>query len=302
MSRYAHFCALLAAIFFGLMSPAIKYVLENTEASGVVVTTTRLAGAAALFWLLSLFLPKQKIERSDYLSLFLMAMCGMVLNQYPIIIGLQYTAPSHATLAASMTPITALIIARVIFKESIGWRRATGVLIAFAGVSSLVLASAVGGGGGSMLGDALCLMSQCFATCYFVFFVPIFKKYHPVILLRWLFLIATILASPFVTSSMFQAGWQSFDMSAAFSLSYVVFFGTFIAYLLLVPAQRYLPPSVVVIYNYVQPVVALALGIYLGLESFSLFKLAAIGLIIIGVSIVTRRTVQSKSIQEKPPI
>ncbi len=300
MKRFAHLFALTAALLFGLMSPIIKHLMEHSSMSGVVITTLRLSGAALLFWIASIFIPKQKIDKEDYLPLVLMALCGMVLNQYPIIIGLQYTAPSHATLAASLTPITALIFARCFFNEPIGWRRASGVLVAFTGVSILILSSSSAGGRSSILGDMLCLGSQIFATCYFVFFIRIIKKYHPITLLKYLFTIAITLSLPWVFSEMSSYPWDNLDVTSLSSIFYIVFCATFLSYLLLMPAQKYLPPSVVVIYNYIQPVIALWVSISLGLESFGWYTPLALLFIVIGVTIVTRRTVQSKSIQTKP--
>ncbi len=300
MNRHAHLYAFSAAILFGLMSPVIKHLMTDAGTSGIVITTSRLTGAAILFWILSIFTPREKIDRKDYPYLILMALCGMVLNQYPIIIGLQYTAPSHATLAASLTPITALFLARVFFKEPIGWRRASGVLVAFLGVSTLIFASSSSGGRSSILGDALCLGSQFFATLYFVFFIRIIKKYNPITLLKYLFTIAAVIASPWVTDDMINYPWVSLSTVNIASLFYIVFFATFISYLLLIPAQKHLPASVVVIYNYVQPVIALCISVWLGLESFGYLSAIALGLIIVGVTIVTRRTVQSKSIPTSP--
>ncbi len=300
MNRHAHLYALSAAILFGLMSPVIKHLMTDAGTSGIIITTCRLAGSAILFWILSIFTPKDTIDKKDYPYLVLMALCGMVLNQYPIIIGLQYTVPSHATLAASLTPITALFFARLFFKEAIGWRRASGVLIAFLGVSTLIFSSSSSGGQSSILGDALCLGSQFFATLYFVFFIRIIKKYHPITLLKYLFTIAALIAAPWVTSDMIHYPWRSLSMVNISSLFYIVFFATFISYLLLIPAQKHLPASVVVIYNYVQPVIALCISIWLGLESFGYLSALALILIIIGVTIVTRRTIQSKSIPIAP--
>ena len=75
--------ALLAAggatMIYGLNHTVAKVVMPvYVGAFGFIFIRT--AGAAILFWLLSLVLPKEKIERVDYLRLFLAALMGMCIN------------------------------------------------------------------------------------------------------------------------------------------------------------------------------------------------------------------------------
>ena len=72
---------------------------------------------------------------------------------------------------------------------------------------------------------------------------------------------------------------------------YVVVGGSFLAYIFIMSAQRLLRPTVVSMYNYMQPIVASTVAIILGLGVFNLEKGIAIALVFLGVYIVT----QSKS-------
>ena len=72
---------------------------------------------------------------------------------------------------------------------------------------------------------------------------------------------------------------------------YVVIGGSFIAYLCIMTAQKLLRPTVVSMYNYMQPIVATAAAILMGIGSFGWQKGIAIALVFLGVYIVT----QSKS-------
>jgi drug/metabolite transporter (DMT)-like permease len=51
--------------------------------------------------------------------------------------------------------------------------------------------------------------------------------------------------------------------------------------------QKNLRPTIVGMYNYVQPVIATAVGIWLGLDHFTLLKAVAVVLIFSGVWLVT---------------
>jgi drug/metabolite transporter (DMT)-like permease len=68
----------------------------------------------------------------------------------------------------------------------------------------------------------------------------------------------------------------------------VVVFGTFIGYLLIINAQKILRPTVVAIYNYVQPVVAVSVSLYMGISVFKWSQGLAVILVFTGVWMVTK--------------
>ena len=75
--------ALLAAAgattIYGLNHTVAKVVMPDyVGAFGFIFIRT--AGAALLFWMLSLFLPKEKIKREDYFLMFLASLMGMCIN------------------------------------------------------------------------------------------------------------------------------------------------------------------------------------------------------------------------------
>ena len=75
------------------------------------------------------------------------------------------------------------------------------------------------------------------------------------------------------------------------SIFFVVFMATFIAYICMMTGQKLLRPTLVSMYNYVQPIVASITAVVIGLDSFGWNKFIAIIFVFVGVYIVT----QSKS-------
>ena len=71
-------------------------------------------------------------------------------------------------------------------------------------------------------------------------------------------------------------------------LAYVLVFGTFLSYLIVPVGQKYLRPTLVAMYNYVQPVVAAVAAIIWGMDSFNILKVVAVVLIFSGVLLVNR--------------
>lgn len=284
-----HLSALLAASLFGLMSPVAKWLMAGGSIDGPVLATLRVAGSAVLFWSLSLFHPGKPIRRHDWPALIGMSLCGMALNQYLYVIGVQYTSPTNGCVIATSTPVVTLLLSALVLGQRITWRKAAGILLAACGALCLLLGSAVNGGvAGNTKGDALCMLSQLSAACYFVLFGRLLRRYPIMTLMKWLFTISTALALPLFTPHLMQVEWSQIQSHEWLSCAYVVGIGTFICYLLLAAAQKRLLPPTVAAYNYVQPVIAAAAGICWGLDRLTGIKAMAIILIAIGVWNVTR--------------
>ena len=102
-----------------------------------------------------------------------------------------------------------------------------------------------------------------------------------------MFLWASIMALPLTVGELSSTPWSSLSLKTGLEVGYVVFFGTFVSYLLMINGQRSLRPTVVSMYNYVQPIVAVVVSVLLGLASFGWLHLAAIVLVFLGVWLVT---------------
>lgn len=287
----AHLITLGAFLCFGVMSPLCKWAMASGMLTGVSMACFRLCGAAALFWLASLAVPAQKIERGDWKALVIMSLCGMGVNQFCYVLGVQYTSPTNACVITTSTPVFTFILSAVFLHAAVTCRRVLGLLIAATGALILILGSQLQGGrSGNPLGDAICLFSQLSASFYFVFFSGVIRKYHPLVLMRWLFLISAVLTAPLWGYEIATLPWAKLGMPEILGTAYVVFFGSFVSYLLLIIGQRYLEPPTVTAYNYIQPVIAATLGILLGIDVLTWQKIAAVLCIAAGVWAISRKS------------
>lgn len=106
-----------------------------------------------------------------------------------------------------------------------------------------------------------------------------------------MFIYASMCYIPFSYQDISVIQWTSIPMVAILQVLYVVLGGSFLAYLCIMTAQKLLRPTVVSMYNYMQPIVATIATILMGIGSFGWEKGIAITLVFLGVYIVT----QSKS-------
>jgi drug/metabolite transporter (DMT)-like permease len=78
----------------------------------------------------------------------------------------------------------------------------------------------------------------------------------------------------------------SFNLSTSLSLAYLTLLGSVVAFVAYSYALKHLPIAVVSLYTYVNPVIAVALGILLLNEPFDLRQVAAAAVIVVGMVIV----------------
>lgn len=287
----AHLVTLGAFVCFGLMSPLCKWAMEGGLVSGVSMACFRLCGAAVLFWLASLAVPQQRIERRDWKHLIIMSLCGMGINQFCYVLGVQYTSPTNACVITTSTPVFTFVLSAVFLRAAVTLRRVMGLAIAATGALILILGSQVQGGrAGNPLGDAICLFSQFSVSFYFVFFSGVIQKYHPLVLMRWLFLISAVLTAPIWMHDVCALPWAQLGMPEILGTAYVVLFGSFVSYLLMIVGQRHLEPPTVTAYNYIQPVIAASVGIMLGVDVLTWQKVVAVVLIAAGVWAISRKS------------
>ncbi|MBD5278434.1 MAG: EamA family transporter [Bacteroides sp.] len=284
-----HFAMLGANVCWGLMSPVAKLVFASGVIAPIIMVDFRIAGAAILFWITSVFMPKEHVPAIDKLRMFGAGMIGILLNQGCFIIGVSYTSPGEASLVTTTMPMWVMLLAWLFLREPITVKKAGGIALGAAGALILVLggSGAISGGDNPALGDFIVLMAQLSYALYLTLYRNFIRRYSLVTLMKWMFLSASIVGLPASFSFLSATQWQNIAVSEWFGIGYVVVFATFIAYICIMIGQKNLRPTVVGMYNYVQPIVATIVGIFLGLDHFNLTKALAVILIFSGVYLVT---------------
>lgn len=282
-----HIFALTANILWGLMAPIGKSALM--EFSALSVTTFRMVGAAACFWLLSAFCKYEHVDHRDMLKIFFASLFALVFNQGVYIFGLSMTSPIDASIVTTTLPIVTMIIAAIYLKEPITNLKVLGIFVGAMGALTLILSSqTAGSGNGSIIGDLLCLVAQISFSIYLTVFKGLSQKYSPITLNKWMFIYASMCYIPFSYQDVAGIQWAEGSTPAYVQIGYVVIGGSFLAYIFIMTAQRLLRPTVVSMYNYMQPIVASIAAIIMGLGVFGWEKGIAIALVFLGVYIVTK--------------
>ena len=249
-----HLLILAANILFAINMPVSKYLLPE-HVQPEALTSMRMSFACVMFWITSLFVPYEKVPLKDLGLLCLCALCGVGLNQGLFIWGLNTTSPVDASIIATAVPIFVMILAALILKEPITRMKTFGVLLGICGAISLILQSTQGSNQASSLGGNLLI-----TVSGFIWNTPAFHK-------------------------------EVFDGQELGAIFFVLFGATFVPYLLIPLALKRIRPTTVSMYNYIQPIVASFIAVFIGQDSFSVTKLVSAALVFSGVYLVT----QSKS-------
>lgn len=282
-----HGAMLGAEFMWGVGAPLGKVILAGSI-TPVLLTDFRIIGAAALFWIFSLFTKQESVTPKDLLAMFFASLLGILFNQGMFLFGLSHTSPINASIITTSLPIVTLVMAALILREPVTKLKLGGVFLGAVGALILITGGTSAAGTGSMLGDMMVLAAQVSFSCYLVFFKRLTSKYSPVTLMKWMFTYAAICVVPFSCSEWMATDWDAVPadewwMAAAFVLG-----PTFISYLLLPVGQKNLRPTVTSMYNYVQPIVASAVAVWAGMDEFTVAKAVAIVLVFAGVFFVSK--------------
>ena len=292
----AHGAMLLAMVLFGLMATFSKDVLTHGGITGPQLVAFRVIGAALLFWVGSLFIPQQRIERRDMLKVAGAGFFGFALAQGGYIVGLSFTSPINATIELTTMPIFTLILSSILLHERITPRRALGIIMGFTGAILLITRTTAGDGRPTdFRGDLLILVSQMGYAFYLTLYSRVIRKYDAFSFNKWTFTFASLFILPFILPHITQINWTAMSTRTATELVYIVAGATFFTFLLVVWAQRRLLPTTVSVYNYVQPFVAVVASMAMGLAAPQWMHAIAAALIFTGVWLVVNAKV-SKAI------
>ena len=293
VKTWAHLSLLSANIIYGLNFSMAKAAMPFIKPFALV--TVRNLSAAVIFWITGLFLPKDPVKTRDLLYLLLVSFFGVVINQTLFLLGLSMTTPINSSIILSTNPIFAFVFAALILRERITFLGGTGLAIGFTGVMMLILQNGTPDiQSTTFLGDMYTLINTISWAFYTVVIKRMLETYHPVTVMKWTFTFGLLANIPIGHHQFVTTDWSAIPLSAWLEIGYVVFFATYLGYLLLSIGLSRLSPTIVSIYTYTQPVVAAYLATLMGQDRIDMVMVISALLIFAGVFVVSRqRTLSS---------
>lgn len=279
-----------AYLIFGLNVVLCKDIANAQAVAPIVLFTLRALGASALFWLGSLFLPKEKVDRKDLPRIALASLLGLFGPQVTFLVGITMSTSIDTAILGTLGPVFTMVFAFFFLGEPITGKKAGGVAVSLAGVLFLIFNSVHGGGASATtpLGFVMLLLNSISFSLYLGIFRPLIAKYSVVTFMKWSFLFSLVLALPFAGKGLVTTDYAAVPPLVLWEIGYLIVFATVIAYFLIPYGQKFIRPTLVSMYNYLSPMVTTVVSIWTGLDTLTWQKVLAAAVIVSGVVLVSR--------------
>lgn len=287
----AHSSLLVANIIFGLGVPITKLLLDNWV-SPMAWMATRCIGAAAIFWLISLFMPKEKVAPRDLLVIMLGGLLGFLVSQTFTAWAIDFSTPVYVSLIGTLTPVATMICAALFIGERMSKKSVIGVFMGIVGAMLMVVMNWQGGSGkNDVVGIGFAVLSLLTWSVYLIITRTVSAKYSAVTQMKWIFLVSTIAILPFAWSdlqhaTLYSKAWQ---WSGVLEMAYIVVLATVAGFFAIPFAMKYLKATTVSVYTNLQPIVASFVAIALGQDLLTWDKPVALVLVLLSAWLVSRR-------------
>lgn len=285
-----HAACFAAYAIFGINIIVCKDLTTSSAISPLAIFTVRSLGASAFFWILSLFMPAEKVERGDFVKIFAASFLGFFLTQLTFLEAIPDITPMHCSIISALTPIYTMFIAAVVLKEPLTWKKGGGVLLSLCGIIFLIMNNSQGNGviESKLSGILLMVLNGVAFALYLGVFRPVIMKYSVVTFMKWIFLFSVAMSLPFSFGEVFSPVWMVLPRMQLLELGFLVLFATCVCYFLIPLGQKNIRPTLVSMYSYVQPIIATVISICIGMDGITWQKVLAAVMVFTGVFVVSR--------------
>lgn len=286
-----HLACFAAYAIFGVNIVACKDLTASHLISPIALFTLRSVIAGAMFWILSIFTPREKLDLKDLPRIFMASILGFLVPQLTFLMAIPDVSPMTSGIISSLAPIYTMFIAAVAIKEPITFKKAAGVLTSLCGMLLLIFSGSHSGGEhaeSTPTGILLLLVNGLSFALYLGAFKPLIAKYSVVTFMKWIFVFSTVFSMPLSAGEIAGLDWRELGASHIAELGFLIFFATFVSYFLIPVGQKRLRPTLVSMYSYLQPLVATLISVCIGMDTLNWKKVLSAVLVFGGVVLVNR--------------
>ncbi|MDN3678502.1 DMT family transporter [Flavobacterium paronense] len=291
---WALIAAMMVSLIYGVSFTIAKDVMPMyVKPYGFIIL--RVFGTTILFWFISFFGPKEKIQLQDLPRIVAAAFFGVALNMLTFFKGLSFTTPISAAVIMVTAPIIVMILSAIIINEKIKIRKIFGIFLGLLGTVFLILyGKSIGNATNASLGNFLVFINAVSYAFYLIVVKKLMDKYNAFTFVKWIYTIGFLMVLPFGWNEYQEIPWVTIPTHILWEIGFVVLFTTFFTYLFNLISMRELKPTTVAVFIYLQPLFATVFAISLGKDELTLVKMVSAVLIFSGVYLVTQKKAISK--------
>ncbi len=303
----AHVLALLFLVQVAFASLAVvgKVTVEAVPWQSLVLLRT--LGASLVFALVAVARGEAQLPPPGArLAALRLGFLGVFVNQAFFLAGLRRTSPVNASVLVATIPLFTALFAIATRREPFRPRFAAGTAVALAGLALVVRPERVALGAGHVAGDVLVVINCAAYGVYLALARDLAPRWGGAAVVRWAFFAALLFAIPLGLGPTLTAA-PTWSPAVWWALGYILLVPTAFTYGANALALGSVPASVVSVFVYLQPVMAVAMAVTVGRDladwlrvSFVVEPLTARTIlggitVLAGVSIATLRRIGSST-------
>ncbi len=270
-------------LMFATLPIAVKIALR--EIGSPALSLMRVTGAALIFIVLQRILVGENIRsRHDYWLLAIYSVLGVSLNQLLYVTALTMTTATAAQTLVAAGPAIALGTAILLKKEEATVMKWVGIALASFGALLLI---GLGIRDGQALGNILVTLNVASFSVYLVVSRDILKRYHPLTVITWVFILGAVGLAPFTLKGAITDA-PHMGSTTMLAMAWIILLPSVAAYYINMWALTIVESSVVSTFVYLQPIGTALLAIPILGEHPSIRIIPAGALIFAGVMVAVR--------------
>lgn len=225
--------------------------------------------------------------REDFWLLVALGVGGVTLNQLFFTMAMDHTSVAHGSLIISTTPISVLLLARLMKQERLTARKILGMLIALSGVV-LIQLTPEKSSGAHWLGDLLALCGSLTFAAFTVFGKRITSRHSSITVNAFAYFGGSLAMLPLILWVGGGIDLSLLSTRAWLAIAYMAVFPSVLCYLGYFHALNYVSASRVAVFSYLQPAMATMMAVPLLGESVSSTLITGGCIALLGVAITQR--------------
>ena len=282
----AHIALLFCNVVWACDYPFYSLVLGKYVSPLAMVSASLVV--AAVWSLVPLIWEKpERVEPRDRLKIIGAALLIGVARKLCMMFGLVQTSPIDGSIISTTTPLLVLLLSVFVGLERFTKIKVVGLFLGMVGAVAIILSSNQGAHERSgLVGNILIFTSACVSAAYMVWFKKLVAKYRITTLLRWIYCTSAIVMLPIGAHDILATDISTMSAKILFATLFVLVVPTYLPNLLLNYSLKVVAPTVSSIYSYIQPIVAIALAVAMGLDELHLDTVLFALVIFCGVGLV----------------
>lgn len=254
--------SLVGLLIFGQAVAALGFPLSKsglTQLDPFVFAFFRFCIATGALLLVVTFGKLWKpVSRRDWGRILLLGFLMVPCNQLGYLVGQSMTAASHGSILYATTPIWVLLLSITLAAERLVVRRTIGIVIAVAGVLTIMLRSGLQVGSSQVIGDFIILASVLAWAAYIVLGKPISERYGAFQTTALAMTAGALLYSPIGIWRTSQADVSAVGWEGWLGVWYMGIGMSVVAYSIFYFALRFMEASRLALFSNIQPIIATA--------------------------------------------